>query len=272
MIGFYSNGSEQEEILFGAFTRGTAARGHACIRVGKDDPLCGLDAVVMFGVKSKDLWARTIAAGIVPVMLDKGYNRSRDRKMWRYTRISVGAHQPDLSGFKLKPDRIRSLPFPYICPVRKSGKHILLIGSSAKCHEFLDLPDPTEWATSVVAEIRKHTDRPIVYRPKQSWHDAVPIPGTTMSYDHAPIEKDIAKAWCSVTHSSGACVESVARGVPTLILGDAVTKPISSTDIAEIDDPECGDRHWLLANVAHFQYTVQEISDGFMWNILERYL
>src|SRR5690606_33738992 len=118
-----------------------------------------------------------------PVMLDKGYNRSRDCKMWRYTRISVGTHQPDLSAFKFKPDRVRSLPFPHICPVRKSGKHILLIGSSAKCHEFLDLPDPTEWAASVVAEIRKHTDRPIVYRPKQSWRDAVPIPGTTMSYD-----------------------------------------------------------------------------------------
>lgn len=72
-----------------------------------------------------------------------------------------------------------------------------------------------------------------------------------------------------VTHGSNACFEAVLAGVPVIVLGDAVAKPISSTVIEEVRRPHLArarDRKQWLANLMYHQWTMPEFEGGEAWN------
>jgi len=156
----------------------------------------------------------------------------------------------------------------------KSGDTVLLAGSSGKFHIMKGLElDPTEYAKQCVAEIRKHTDREIIYRPKPSWRDAVPIKGATFSRGTSTIEQDLAKAHCLVTYGSNACFEAVRAGVPSIILGDAVARGISSNDLVDIERPRLADAKTVqqfLNNLAWFQWSTEEFKNGKAWGFISK--
>jgi hypothetical protein len=267
---FLASDKEREKDLAAAFTAGAARHGAEIeIRANSATPdLAGFDAVAMVGVKSRRTFHAALAAGIVPVMIDKGYSRHRraDARVWEYWRVSVGAHHPTagLMARDMPKDRAEAQGFE-AAPWRSAGLQIVLAGSSAKYHEFYSLPDPTEWARGVVAELRRYTDRPIIYRPKPSWDGAVPIEGTHWSPPKENFVQTIRNAWAIVTHGSNACFEAALAGIPSIILGEAVAAPISSREIAAIEDPKCGKRGQWLANLAYRQWTEREMQRGLAW-------
>jgi hypothetical protein len=72
------------------------------------------DAVAMVGVKSKRCGSLTVRGRGVPIMLDKGYVRTRraGARVWEYWRVSVGAHHPtetSLMSRKMPSDRFDAL-------------------------------------------------------------------------------------------------------------------------------------------------------------------
>lgn len=282
-VAFFHSDKPREHLLADAFADGVLhlGRGDEVIRMPLTPEIvvAPADVAVMVGVKSRELFYAHTRAGIHVIMVDKGYTRHAARgpvKLWEYWRCSVDSHHPTerLMEQRRPTDRLEQLAVE-LKPWRPAPKgHIVLAGSSQKYHDFYGMKDPTRWATKVVARIAEICPgREIVYRPKPSWKDAVPIEGTRYSIPPEDIHEALHGAHALVTHGSNACFEAVCDGVPCIVLGEAVAKPISSQSLEElagigpllVSMPER--RQWA-ANLAYCQWTMAEFASGQAWSIL----
>lgn len=271
MLIFYASDKPREQELAATFLAGARVHGQTT----EQRALCaspdvkGATAVAMVGVKSKRLFDQTVAAGAVPIMLDKGYVRTRrpDARVWEYWRVSVGAHHPThttLMRRKMPSDRIDQLGLQ-VRPWRSRGFTVLIAGSSAKYHTFYGLPDPDVYYRDLVERLRRLTDRQLIYRPKPSFKDAKRIKPAEFSTGDESIDQALEGAWALVTHGSNACYEAAALGIPSIVLGDGIAAPISSRSLDEIDNPLLGKREQWLSNLAYHQWSEPEMQSGEAW-------
>lgn len=276
-IVFYASDKTRERRLAAAFAAGAHRHGHHVAIKPLGAPLSDggdIDLVCMVGVKSHMLWRYVRTLGIPTVMFDKGYSRHKQDGCWEYWRIAYKAHQPTAATIRVKysGDRFKRLKLtvsPWKKP--KNGTHILIAGSSAKYHTFYGLPDPTTYARSLVREIRQYSGRPIVYRPKPSWKGAGPIPGTTFSQGKRPLALDLEDCHVLVTHGSNACYEATLNGTPSIVLGEGVVKSISSTKLSRIERPLRGHRPPVFNALAYHQWTLAEMAEGTMFDVMRRW-
>jgi len=268
-VTFWSARKPREIALAKAMVAGLSAHGVAFkVRWTNEEPELS-DIACMFGVKSKRLFDMHREAGRQVIFFDKGYSGNR-RDMYR---VSVNQHHPisflaqtDCPGNRWEAIGIEPKPWDY------RGGSILYAGSSAKYHDFNDIMEPTQYAQGVIDEIRGHSNRPIVYRPKPSWNDAVPVRGAEFSATKSESLKDLlSQSNVMVTHGSNACFEAVCEGTPSIVLGDGIGKTISSTSIADVDSPYmASDKKRLrwLQNLAYCQWSLSEISSGMAWSVI----
>lgn len=236
-------------------------------------PLQPADLHMVVGVRSRRLTRLLEAAGLPFVFWDKGYTR----KWPTWWRASAGGRQPlgHLERAECPQDRAEErgwLGRAWDRHRRRRGDKILLIGSTPDYQAYYDLPEPTAWAAQVVAEIRARTDRDIVYRPRPKLPGAEPVAGASYSRG-VPIEQDLERAHCLVTHGSNACLDALFAGVPSVVLGDGVVKSVSSTSLDGVGRPRevgVGERVRLLANLAYTQWTFEEIRSGEAWEHIGR--
>lgn len=300
-IVFWHSDKPRERLLADAFAQGARAHGDVVqLHALEPEPrVVDCDVACMVGVKSRELFRAYFNAGSHVLYFDKGYTRHAARspvKLWEYWRVALDAHQPterlqrmtltagdrwDRLGLVLQPWRrgnnspeagtVSELAAATREATGNAPGHIVLAGSSQKYHDFYGLKDPTSWARKVVAALREETRREIVYRPKPSWKEAVPIDGTRFSNGAETIDDVLKGAWALVTHGSNACFESVLAGVPVIALGDAVAKPISSTAISDIESPRLAsyvERLQWAARLAYWQWTMPEFASGEAWKFL----
>lgn len=274
-VCFFRSDKPREGNLAEAFINGVRTHGdEAVVRFldGTAQVADDCEVACMVGVKSRELFLANWKAGVRTVMLDKGYSRHKTAdavRGWEYWRVAVNGHHPTLNLMKVSrpSDRFDRLGIK-LWPWRANGSHILLAGSSAKYHDFYGMRDPSRYGAKIISAIQARTQRGIVYRPKPSWADAVPLAGSRFSQLPETINEALADAWATVTHGSNACFESVVAGVPCIILGDGVAKPISSTDLDEVEDPRLAsdaERGQWAANLAYQQWTLSEMFSGEAW-------
>lgn len=275
----YSN-KGLDERLAEAFAAGVRAHGDQAIAlpaIDTDDVEPG-DVIVLFGVKQRARYQRYRAEGRQLIVLDKGYVRRRapgPHKEVEYWRVAVNAHHPTdyLESIGASSDRWDALGVQLAS--WKRGSHVVFAGSSDKYHRFNDLPHPTLYAAKVVSEIRRHTAREIIYRPKPSWAAAEPVAGAQFSRWPERIEDVLSGAHVLVTNGSNSCFEAVISGIPCIVLGDAVAKPISSLTIADVERPRRvtpAERLQWLSNLAYCQWTMGELASGEAWPHIRRHL
>lgn len=231
------------------------------------------DGGICLGVKraGKRLLEQHIAGGKHFLFLDKSYmGRSQ------YVRISIDSWQPLAYFRRIRPDDRFSRLRVKLHPRRKSepSDMILFAGSSQKYCNFHDLGDATDYAESIIAKIRQHTKREIIYRPKPSWaanhpEECQPIRGTHFSHPHVEISKEIARCHLVVTHGSNAAFDALAAGVPVMVLGDGICKPMGiGSEFNLIDKPSFpsdNDRRQFFCDVAYCQWTNEELANGLAW-------
>lgn len=276
-IAFHHSDKPREIQLARHFADGARAYGHEVeLRaLGLEQTIGECDLAIMVGVKSRDLWNASRAAGAQTLMLDKGYSRHRAGPTWEYWRVSLNAHNPTQTTLMLRDmpsDRFEAMDW-MVRPWRERDKRsaIVIAGSSAKYHEFYDLPDPTEYWNDMVRRIKALTKRPIIYRPKPSWRDALPIGGTVYSTRPDHLSTALEGAHCLITHGSNACFDAVAMGIPAIVLGDGVAAPISLTSLGLLHKPLCVEnetRLQWLANLAYHQWTESEFASGEAWQTI----
>ncbi len=208
------------------------------------------------------------------VYIDLGYWGRRDGGRYAgYHKITVNARHP--VGYYRRPqhpaDRFARFKIP-ITPWDVSwpcGGHILVAGMGAK-GAAAEGYRPQEFERWAVDELRKHTSRPIVYRPKPSDPLASPIEGTTYSPKDIPLEQALQNCWAVVTHHSNVAVDALLAGIPCFCWG-GVAREMSLQDLSRIEDPYLPDTRDMWArDIAYTQWNVAEMKSGEAWAYLRR--
>jgi hypothetical protein len=230
---------------------------------------CDCDLYCLVGIKHFRVMRNLQAEGARFLLWDKGYNR--DWSEW--WRISYCAYQPwrEVLSLDCSPDRAEQQGWLAVKPwkITQDG-YILYAGASQKYHTFCGLPTPDEYLHDLLISMRRMTWRPVMYRPRISPVDVAPVRGCIPS-PMLGIADELTGASVMVTHGSSACLEAMLAGVPCIVLGDGVTRGISSTQIEEIEWPRRANyeaRLRLVSTLAYFQWNRNEIAEGRLWPII----
>lgn len=147
---------------------------------------------------------------------------------------------------------------------RKYGNKIIVAAPDEKPCRYYGI-DKDQWVADTVAEIKKHTDRPVIVR------DRAPKRIDRVATD--PLHKVLADdVHALVTFNSVAGVEAVMQGVPTFVLAPShAASPVAGKDLSTIDDPYWADNNTLRAwahHLAYCQFHVSELKNGTAWKML----
>jgi hypothetical protein len=237
-------------------------------RTGEFSADCDMHCII--GVKHAKLMKALEAKGLPYLYWDKAYNRH-----WpRWWRMSYCSHQPTRYLMLREFGRLRARAQGWLNfrPWRANGEGpILFAGASAKYHVYHGLLEPDAYAAQVLREVRCVSQREFVYRPKPSYRAACPIEGAGFSHVRA-FAPDLESARVLVTHGSSACLDALLEGLPSVVLGDGVTRGISSTRIDDVEAPRLAcveDRRQMLAALGYFQWSLAEIAQGEHWPVID---
>jgi capsule polysaccharide export protein KpsC/LpsZ len=153
------------------------------------------------------------------------------------------------------------------------GDNILICGQHSKSEQWTHRPHPEIWLKTLIDQIKKYTDRPIVFRPHPrdlSWCHNLPNLGIDIhipkkinkTHDDFDILEDFKSAWCVFSPSSNPGIQAIIAGIPVFTDKDSLAYPLSNTDISLINQPILRDREKWLINVCHTEYLVEEIEAG----------
>lgn len=135
--------------------------------------------------------------------------------------------------------------------MRQTGAHILVCPSSSTMERFYD---QANWTNRTIAELRKHTDRPIKVRHKPRANGTSGPRIATI-----PFEEDVRDAWAVVTLASIAGVEAACLGIPVFCHPASPCAPIGNLDLSMIEQPVMTSRNRWLNTLAYYQYTENEL-------------
>jgi hypothetical protein len=166
-------------------------------------------------------------------------------------------------------------------PWRTSGEHILMT-TQAKTLDARGLgsdhtAQPAEWDSETIREIRKYSNRPIIFRTHPN-STTYPIDidkqfsNVTLEIGkNVPIAHSLKNAHCLVTHSSNAIVEALLEGIPTVHTGfNIIMRNSASYGTDTIEKPVMlSNRLPNFNKLAWNQYSLDEIASGKLFEILK---
>ena len=132
-------------------------------------------------------------------------------------------------------------------------------------------PKPQEWDRWAYEEIRKRTERPIIYRPKPSWLNPQPIPGTIFSSKHQNLDAVLNNTFLVVSHHSNLCIDALLKGIPAICV-DGAANAICTNDFDTIKEPEHPDRTQFFWNLAYCNWSVGEMYTGECWRYIKEHV
>lgn len=280
---FASQGNKHEDALLKAMQLGCAP--WEIIAVPKKDfksAVKQVDGVILAGVKSDHgpMMRKLVALGKTVMYLDKGYIRSKNlsQELMDFYRVSINNFQPHdyMHRYVHKADRWEAHGITPVSQAKTNNRRfILYAGSSQKYCNFYGLGDATEYATKIIAAAKEFDtlNRTVIYRPKPSWKGAVPIKGTIFSKYGLSMEQELRHTQVLITHGSNACFEAALHGAPSIVLGDGITKGISSGKIEHVRKPRAVSQEALLElcyTIAYQQWTLDEFCRGSAFEYLQQ--
>ena len=204
------------------------------------------------------------------VYIDLGYwGRREGGTNQGFHKMAVNSRHPDKYFMKVDHPSDRFNHFGLaIKPWQKNGKHILVAGMGAKA-ALIEGFKAGDWEDAAVKEIRRYSDRPIVYRPKPSWSDPIKIRGTTFSDRRQRLQEVFQDCYAVVSHHSNVCVEALLEGIPVFCY-HGVAREMGLRELALIDSPLYPDNRLQWAsNIAYTQWRPEEMATGDPWRLLK---
>lgn len=203
------------------------------------------------------------------IYIDLGYwGRRKSSRYDGYHKIVRNSRHPTdyFQRIQRPPDRFNHFGIE-IQPWRKAGRHILVAGMSGKAAAAEGF-NPHEWERRTIAELRKHTNRPIVYRAKPNWLDAKPIPGSEFSPRDVPIEQALRNCHAVIAHHSNVAIDALMAGIPCICPSGAASV-LSGHDLSQVEHPPMpeGREQWAY-DLSYTQYSLGEMQDGAAYRYL----
>ena len=144
---------------------------------------------------------------------------------------------------------------------KRSGSKILVVLPTEKPFQYYG-HDRAKWIQKVEKTIKKHSDRPIVWREKASRGERT----NATIYD--ALDDDI---YALVTYNSIATVEAVQHGIPAFGLAPTAADPVCSNDLTQIENPVMPSEDTVykwLSSIAYSQFSLDEIITGHAWKMV----
>ncbi len=135
-------------------------------------------------------------------------------------------------------------------PWNRGGDYIVIADTLP---DYWNLFSDAEWCSRTALELRKHTDRRIVIRHKES---------------KVPLGDELKNAHCLVAHGSIAAVESVVMGCPVFVDEMSAASLVGETNFSKIETPLYPDRERWLHSLAYCQYNESELVNGTLWRLI----
>jgi len=158
-------------------------------------------------------------------------------------------------------------------PWRTDGEYILIAGQHDKSLQWQTMPRMSNWFLNTYDEIRKHTDRPIIFRPHPRCRLEHIERGLKNVYRQEPrhvtntyddFDMGFDNVWATISYSSNPGIHSIIKGVPAFVSTHSLAYP-AGNDIDflhTIEQPLMPDRTQWLNDYAHTEYTIEEIAAG----------
>ena len=215
------------------------------------------DCVIRNTVGNEQLLTEKIDKKYPMWFIDSGYtNFLEPNKKWhRLVRNHI--HHDQM--FEAPVDRLANFPsFPK--PWRELGEKILIIepGPFAASIFHVDLKT---WKYDVERELKKHTDKQIVFREKAQKKIRTSLMEELRNEDY----------YCVVSINSNAATEAIWSGIPVITLDRHITTPVSRSKLSDINNlarPHLA--RWLCA-LSYSQFTKEELYNGTAIKILRKY-
>jgi hypothetical protein len=169
-------------------------------------------------------------------------------------------------------DRYRLLGLS-VKPWRTSGEFILIAGQHDKSLQWQNMPRMSNWFLNIYDEIRKHTERPILFRPHPRCRLEQIERGLKHVYRQEPqhvnstyddFDIDFDNLWATISYSSNPGIHSCVNGVPAFVSTHSLAYDVGNDIdfLYDIENPLLPDRTQWLNDYAHTEYTLEEISQG----------
>ena len=148
---------------------------------------------------------------------------------------------------------------------RRYGHKIIVAAPDEKPCKYYGI-DQQQWIQNTVAEIKRHTDRPVLVRERAPKRDDRVL--------KEPLSQALAQdVHALVTFNSIAAVESILAGVPAFVLAPShVAEPVANRDLSLMEKLFYPDQDLLMAwchSMAYGQYHVRELKDGTAFRMMQ---
>ena len=171
-------------------------------------------------------------------------------------------------------DRSRADHLGLVCkPWRSNGDFILICGQHDKSLQWQGMPRMSNWFLETYDEIRKYTQRPIVFRPHPRCRLDHIERGLKNVYRQEPnhiantydnFDMGFDNVWATVSYSSNPGTHSCINGVPAFVSTHSLAYSVGNDIdfLHDIENPMMPERQQWLNDYAHTEYTIEEISQG----------
>lgn len=148
---------------------------------------------------------------------------------------------------------------------------IIICTQHSKSQQWEGMPPVSNWVIQTIDEIRKHTDRHIIIRP----HPRCPLELIEIEFEN--VSRQVPRrlngtyddydfrydhAWAVINWSSNPAIEAVKSGIPVFTGPSSLAWDVANQTLESINSPLKPDRQQWLNDLAHTEFTVQEIAQG----------
>ena len=215
------------------------------------------DCLIRNTVGNEELLVTKIDKSYPMWFIDSGYtNFLEPNKKWHRL---VRNHMHYGKNFDAPVNRLNNFPiFPV--PWRKNGEIIYIIepGPFAASVFHVDLKT---WKYDVAKELRKYTDKRIVFRKKAPLRQRPKLIKQLLNEDYH----------CIVSINSNAATEAIWAGIPAITLGTHITNPVTKNKLSDINNLYYGDLSKWLSMLSYSQFTKEELMNGTAKRIIDKY-
>lgn len=270
-------GALNSKPIFDAFRLGCHSLGFTCVDNSDDADVDVIWSVLFSGrmAANKAIWERNTSNAKPTIVLEVGgINRGTTWKVG-LNGINRDAYFGPTNN---NDDRHRLLGLS-LKPWRTHGEFILICGQHDKSLQWQGMSSMSNWFMQTYREIRKHTSRPIIFRP----HPRCQLPhielGLKNVYRQQPgkisgsyddYDMGFNDIWATISYSSNPGIHSIINGIPAFVGPSSLAYDMGN-DIDfmhDIEAPLMPNRQQWLNDYAHTEWTVEEISKGIPLNRL----
>ena len=270
---YRQHGALNSPEIFNAFQQGLLAQGHQVVDSNED--VAVIWSVLWNGrmAPNQHIYEKCVREN-KPILIIEVGNLLRNTT-WRICLNHINGLGEFGVEENLDPDRPKKLGVK-LKPINENRhKEILIATQHQKSLQWKGMPSMADWTLKTIDEIRKYTDRTIVIRPHpRSVFDRTEF----LDYEFETPQKisdtyddfDLKFSyWTTVNYNSaGPAIQSLIQGCPVIVNETSLAYPCSNK-YTDLDNPVIPDRTQWYVEIAHTEYTVDEIRSGHWYDRLQ---